>query len=937
MISDIKKHISLVEEAINWAKKYKKEAFPFDTFRNYRRELRKISNALSENCSAAAYGESQVGKSYLMSSLLSSPDQPFVITNGDKEFSFIDELNQSGGNNAQIESTGVVTRFTLDETGSKPGFVKVRCFSIVDIILLIADSYYNDVKIDVNLSLKYDEISQRLSSLASQYTGANEIQDLITEDDIKDIVEYIDNVIGNNAKAIHDSNFCQYVAPIISKVPCERWCDFFCLLWNRNPELTRLFSTLINEYKKFGFCNEIYVPFDAVLKENGTILKIEWLDQVCGVHVDTGKDNPYTDIYNEQGNLLANNFSKAYLSALIAEVVFVVPKALADKRKFLLKMDLLDFPGARSREKIKEAEVKTVLPKMLRRGKVAYLFNKYSRSLRISSVLFCHHNNQKSEPTIGETIDSWINEFIGETAEQRASMLTKTNGISPLFLVATKFNIDLQRNKSDKPDTVEKLDEHWDRFNKVIPEIVKPSRWMEDWVTPGGVFTSPYFQNIYPLRDFYWSGKNQVFEGYSDGDIKTPETKVHEFDDYPNYFENLKNSFLNNQFVRDHFANPEQTWADVATVNNDGSRAIIKNLDNISTVLDEARKTKYYSRLKEIKADIENTLRVYYQPEDKTSKNERVKKISGDIRRSLFLKVGSNPQIFGTIIDCLMVTSTAIRDIAYEIIICHSDSPRDFTQINFIRANAGINLKDDRDTNLRKLYDFFRGNENQISADLKREGLTIEDFIDNESEAVTTVADVVTKHIVDYWIEFENSQAKNLQKILPHADEVIFMLISLFKKLNIKKLISEKINYYCQVFEEENSLNAIADFASLTLNNFVTNVGLNYFDNEEIEEIEQRAKDCNININRTSIESIGDKQNQKLEDVLEAFDRSVELVNQDNVDLSMLRNLPLWDNFQRWENLVTFGLLYASDIEHFDPESNSIIKSLLDSSSPLYK
>jgi hypothetical protein len=47
--------------------------------------------------------------------------------------------------------------------------------------------------------------------------------------------------------------------------------------------------------------------------------------------------------------------------------------------------------------------------------------------------------------------------------------------------------------------------------------------------------------------------------------------------------------------------------------------------------------------------------------------------------------------------------------------------------------------------------------------------------------------------------------------------------------------------------------------------------------------------------------------------------------------------LPLWDNFQRWENLVTIGLLYASDISHVDPVANAKVKELIDSCDTLYK
>ena len=93
MTKDIIANIDVIKQSIAWADKYGKDSFPREVFKNYRRKLKRIAEALSENCSAAAYGESQVGKSYLMSSLLSTPDTTFVIENNGKRYSFIDEIN----------------------------------------------------------------------------------------------------------------------------------------------------------------------------------------------------------------------------------------------------------------------------------------------------------------------------------------------------------------------------------------------------------------------------------------------------------------------------------------------------------------------------------------------------------------------------------------------------------------------------------------------------------------------------------------------------------------------------------------------------------------------------------------------------------------------------------------------------------------------------
>lgn len=937
MIQDIDNHISIINDSLSWAKEYGKDSFPYEQFKEYRRKLSKIRNALTGNCSAAAYGESQVGKSYLMSSLLSSSERPFVIENNGREYSFIDELNPSGGNNAKIESTGVITRFTIKKGNNNvKNHIKILNLSVVDIILLLTDSYYNDIKINLDTTLSFESINRELDEVSSLWQDKKLQHSIITEDDIRDINDYIKDVIGNNAAAIYQSNFCKTIAPIIQYVPYDKWIEIFSLLWNKNPEINRLFATLINAYKKLDFQQEVYVPFDAVLRTRGTILKIEWLDTVCGVQIDTGTDDVYTDVYDIHGHLISSNFSKGELSALIAELTFELPESIAHDRRFLKDMDLLDFPGARSREKYKEKEIATVLPKMLRRGKVAYLFNKYSRSLQISSVLFCHHNDQKAEPTIGETINNWIEENIGLNPEERAKMLRLTNGIAPLFFVATKFNIDLERTKTDKAGNYETLDKHWNRFDTVFPEIIKPNTWLDEWtVTSNGKIVP--FRNIYPLRDFFWSGKNGLFDGYCDGEVKSPETSVHTNIDYPDYLDRLKDSFLRHKFVRTHFSDPEATWSEVATLNNDGSKAIIRDLDSISGVLDKARRERYLAQLETLKKELLNALQVFYEPEDTEAKNKKVRLIAGDIRRSLQQTVAKDPAVFGRILDSLMVSPEVIRNIAYDIIVCHTDTPKDFSAVNFIRASAGIDISDSRDVNIQKLLTYYiLETENELEEYLKAQGFELDDVIAKESLTLSSIGDVITKHIVDYWVEHLNETAQSIVKNLPHADEVVFMLVNLFKKLEVRRSISNKITRYTEIFAESEQPNAIGDYAALTLNNFVSTVGRHYMSDDEIGELRVKAENCRLPVDFSPAGWNKVRKSQPLIETLKVFDESATIVNQGRIDISVLRQLPFWNNYQRWENFVIIGLIYSSDISHCDPICNEKVKDLIERSKPLY-
>lgn len=142
-----------------------------------------------------------------MSSLLSTPDMPFVIQNKGVSYSFIDKINPSGGNNTKQESTGVITRFTIRQGNTKmKDFVKITNLSVVDIILLLADSYYNDVKIDTENVLMKEDIDLALDQMSDLWTNSS-VQNIITEDDIKDICDYINDIIGNNAANISKSNF----------------------------------------------------------------------------------------------------------------------------------------------------------------------------------------------------------------------------------------------------------------------------------------------------------------------------------------------------------------------------------------------------------------------------------------------------------------------------------------------------------------------------------------------------------------------------------------------------------------------------------------------------------------------------------------------------------------------------------------------------------
>ena len=932
--NDIQQQLEIIESSLAWANQFRKESFNRGDLKGYRRAVKKIKFAMAENCSAAAYGESQVGKSYLMDSLLGEPNKPFEIINNGQSYSFINQINSSGGNNSKIETTGVITRFTLRCANPlMREFVRIRTLTVLDLILLITDSYYKDV-IRSDNDLNTEDINNQLLTQLSYWIDRSYSQNIITEDDIMDIKEYLDSQrIADFARV---SKFFDKVAPVIQYIKPEKWGEVFALLWNNNTNLTRLFRHLISEYEKIQFLEEVFVPFEAVLREKGTLLKIEWLNMACGMDENVGSDITTTDVYDGGQHVIARGYSKASMSALIAELTFTISVEDVQEKMFLQRIDLLDFPGARSREELREDKMSepTVLARMLRRGKVAYLFQKYSTALRINSLLFCHHNDQKTVKELGTSINSWIDNYIGENEQKRTERLRGLNGVSPFFLVATKFNIDLRRNKeTDTPETQDKLKEHWKRFDTILPEIIRPYTWIDEWAE------GRPFAGIYPLRDFYWSKETGLFEGYSNKPPYSMESDIHRDSDYPDYFENLRRSFIEFPFMKQHFPNPERIWDEVATVNNDGSKAIIRDLNRLAPQLDEYRTRNYLEELIKIKKNILKILAMYYISDSDEDKNLKIKKITGDIHRKIDLSVLRRPEIFGTILDRLMVQPGDLREIAYDIIIRQTEVPKDISNISGIRAIVGINPGDNRSDNIKKLLDYYGCTLDELTADFQTEGFTIDDVVSGDTETLATVADVLTKNFIQYWTDYINRSVKSIDRYLTHADEIVESLQTLLRLLGVKREITRKITEYQQIFPKDDQPNAVAAVVSLILNNFVSSFGRKYMTDANIDIVKKKAKICHINIDLSDKGLQYTPKPQPIEDVLNTLTASEEIAREGKGSpetQSILRKLPLFDNFLRWQNFLIIGMLLASDVSTVDPVANGAIEAIINKCKNLY-
>lgn len=160
------------------------------------------------------------------------------------------------------------------------------------------------------------------------------------------------------------------------------------------------------------------------------------------------------------------------------------------------------------------------------------------------------------------------------------------------------------------------------------------------------------------------------------------------------------------------------------------------------------------------------------------------------------------------------------------------------------------------------------------------------------------------------------------------------MLTTMFEQLGLKEKIARTIEEYRKIFSDEKEQpNVIADSVSLILNNFVSTIGREYIKN--LNEAKEKADMCSIGVDLNDSDVEIKRKSHDLIETLNVFEKS----SKDFMSLSQdeLTKLPFVDNFNRWLNFVTIGLIYTSDISRKKPEENNAVKNLMDQLEQLYK
>lgn len=973
MLPDIKKQIESIDKSLRWLKIHSKDHFEqrFLQLTEERRKLRIIERAEKEKPAIAAFGESQKGKSYLIGNLLQKKGAPFMVKDEKgEEVNFVKRVNPIGDKH---EATGVVTRFSSGKGDEEKRYdsrhpVVVKLFTVADIATILCDSYHNDL-IDKQFYADED-IKNIADNIYNQYISQQEIpQSILTEDDILDIKSYLGKYV-KDAQGLLRSGYFEKLALVIRRVPQNDWADLLKPLWHENATITQLFRRLLEAMRRLSFKREVYVDFQAVMHlgdNKNTIMSVDCLNGL-----DDKEWSLTTTVYLRDGKDFTSvpDFPKSELCALCAETIFKIgtdfifgeeeyfydnnhpddpgylPESSKNKlsstkvtKDLLTNTDLLDFPGARNRLKVMEAFLTNFdaevgasnLVQMFLRGKVAYLFNSYNESRIINTLLFCHDNEDPVVNEMYRMINDWVEHYVGKDPDMRKHTTKRCGDVPPLFVVGTKFNIDMTEKHDVDGDSEAGINKRWnDRFNKVLYRLsfkAESMEWFNNWDSSGSTF-----KNTYMLRDFKYSGcdgkSNNLYEGYDENDINSAENKLHLT---PEFYNRLRDTFITNTNVRKFFKDPAMAWDLAATMNNDGALYIISKLAIVARNMGETRTEQFNNEIEEVRRRVLAIMKEYFVSTDTDELlSENIRKANG-IFREMEFTCQNNPGYFGHLLQALQLTESESYKEVHKLIpelTSTVNDPGKIADYELIRKRCnnfgGCKGESDKWDCLIRAYGF--NDQEEASAYLKARGVDPLKLFKGETVKRKNSA-IIAHELLKMWteritnVQFVNDFSGSGKMDEIALDNLVNIITTTAKSLRLSQRIEEEIANYVDILNPSDiNQNLVADMIATTISDFVMDFGYRYLSESQVQTFQREGKNFNI-------PCLGYNPHQRQE---EYNDKEMTELFNDILDSSS-RFTPAYEaNYNGWLEYMFAAFIANVEVPDFDREANDELKVILD-------
>ncbi|MGD0516131.1 MAG: virulence factor SrfC family protein [Thermoguttaceae bacterium] len=529
-------------------------------------QLRRLAGSLYTSAkvpvAAAAYGASQVGKSLFMGQVLRPQSESHCPIGGDetlgepayyKDLSFNNDLNPQCGAN---EATALVTRFTTKDrmgTGVPPDYpVMVRALTRVEWLRVLARGFYNECKVP-DKTWQQGELEELFDNLHRRCAG--EQVDRKWRMDLLDAFSYMRNVDqrGFQAKeAIINGLLSRYALTDEGYLAAAA-----ALFWDNWESLTNVFVRVNNFLQRITVADRDPVIFahwatvrflldsqHTKVHERSTSKlwnRVAWSD----VHL-VQKDKCFVLEYRP-GSGQGNEDQETIQAGMLELAVPVLPHRLSDDwRKVIEQMDFLDVPGMKvgfgggGGKKRTGADTLEEQMEIVKRGKVAYLFERYTDELQIQTLLLLLRGG-------GLEVKSQMKYHVEKWGRSRYGEKNWPQKIreEALFIGMTGIDDEFQNhdNYAEKGLYDNRMKQLLDTLGSV----------MNNFGGHGKALT-----NVYPIR----------YPGTWDANAEKRDVLG------PDKWNHARKAFLESEKVRQYVHEPERRW-DTAMRDDDGGQSLI--------------------------------------------------------------------------------------------------------------------------------------------------------------------------------------------------------------------------------------------------------------------------------------------------------------------------------------------------------------------------
>ncbi len=518
----------------------------------------RLQHAASAKMAVGVFGPSQAGKSYLISALARGGDGSVSSLFGDRREDFLAKINPEGGK----ESTGLVTRFSYQPGALvAPAFpVQVGLLTEIDVVKILANSFVADVQHpdDSEPEQHQADIDKAVAAARSQIRAGNGI----AIESVYDLEAYVNGHLAGNTrvKALRRFGFWQQAIELAPALGPEARVALFSTLWEQLPSYTEIFRRLQSRLLQLGGARSAACEPAVLFDVRGD----SWHRSSRSI-IDVATLSMLGEAADDLVNVIAPNgttvqLERAELAALVSELRINLAHC---PQPFFAHTDLLDFPGARSRQPQPRQRLgdRDIRAENFLRGKVAYLFERYAEERELSAMLLCVGPSNQEVVGLGELIEHWIELTHGATAADRSEVPCT------LLFVLTKFDTAFEQSTGKSVDGT-----RWS--TRLEASLLKPfaahahrTNWVEKWNNAGRFKNTFWLRNPNFRQDalFAYSGPEDAREASVRPDKET-------------FIATLRDAFVTNSLIHEHFAEPAAAWDEAMLLNDGGITRIVRAL-----------------------------------------------------------------------------------------------------------------------------------------------------------------------------------------------------------------------------------------------------------------------------------------------------------------------------------------------------------------------